>query len=84
MTLLSLCFLDVVGRLRKDYNRARILYTTALNAMEARGPDVQLLLFAFAIFCLVTGVRDDVMTYSISTVYRDDVMPPALRLQIKF
>ncbi|CAM9103917.1 unnamed protein product [Ectocarpus sp. 13 AM-2016] len=42
----------------KDYNRSRILYTTALAAMEQRGPDVQLLLFAFAIFCFVTREED--------------------------
>ncbi|CAM9792260.1 unnamed protein product, partial [Ectocarpus sp. 12 AP-2014] len=42
------------GFFSKDYNRSRILYTTALAAMEQRGPDVQLLLFAFAIFCFVT------------------------------
>lgn len=41
---------------RKNYERARLLYAKALRAMEARGPDVQLLLFAFAVFCLVTGV----------------------------
>lgn len=41
----------------KDYDRCRILYTNALAAMEKRGPDVQLLLFAFAIFCFVTRVR---------------------------
>lgn len=45
------------GYLRKNYNRARILYATALAAMEERGPDMPLLLFSFAIFCLVTGVR---------------------------
>ncbi|CAM9682445.1 unnamed protein product [Scytosiphon promiscuus] len=44
--------------IEKDYNRARILYTTALAAMEERGPDMPLLLLAFAIFCLVTGEED--------------------------
>eukprot|EP00904_Undaria_pinnatifida_P002822 jgi/Undpi1/12540/HiC_scaffold_6.g02209.m1 len=39
--------------IEKDYRRARQLYGTALRAMEARGPDVKLLLFAYAIFCLV-------------------------------
>lgn len=42
---------------RKDYERARLLYGKAFRAMKARGPDVQLLLFAFAVFCLITGVR---------------------------
>ncbi|CAM9361651.1 unnamed protein product, partial [Ectocarpus fasciculatus] len=42
----------------KDYDRSRILYTTALAAMEKRGPDVQLLLFSFAIFCFVTREED--------------------------
>eukprot|EP00903_Cladosiphon_okamuranus_P012921 g12064.t1 len=54
--------------IEKDYNRARILYTTALNAMESRGPDVQLLLFAFAIFCLVT--REEDMVSILATVER--------------
>lgn len=42
---------------RKDYDHARLLYTDALRTTEERGPNVQLLLFAFAIFCLVTRVR---------------------------
>ncbi|CAM9651132.1 unnamed protein product, partial [Choristocarpus tenellus] len=43
-----------IHTMRKDYARARILYSDAISAMEARGPDTQLLLYAFAIFCFVT------------------------------
>ncbi|CAM9969506.1 unnamed protein product, partial [Sphacelaria rigidula] len=43
--------------MQKDYGRARLAYTNALRTMGERGPDVPLLLFAYAIFCLVTRVR---------------------------
>ncbi|CAM9113012.1 unnamed protein product, partial [Hapterophycus canaliculatus] len=54
--------------IEKDYNRARILYMTALVAMEKRGPDMQLLLLAFAIFCLVTREEDTISV--VATVER--------------
>ena len=47
----------LVHHYRKNYDRARTLYTKALQAMERQGPDLQLLLYAYAIFCFVTGVR---------------------------
>ncbi|CAM9603324.1 unnamed protein product, partial [Discosporangium mesarthrocarpum] len=48
-------FLHVI---RKDYQRARTLYAEAIRTMEARGPDTQLLLYAFAVFCFVTQEDD--------------------------
>ncbi|CAM9584654.1 unnamed protein product [Laminaria digitata] len=59
--------------IEKDYERARLLYGKAIRAMEARGPDVQLLLFAFAVFCLITGEEN--MTKIISTVERAIAAP---------
>lgn len=55
-TCLTVATVPINRYYRKDYGRARLAYANALRTMEERGPDVPLLLFAFAVFCLVTRV----------------------------
>lgn len=44
--------------MRHDYARARPLYVQSVAAMEARGPDIDILCYAFALFGMVTGEED--------------------------
>lgn len=48
--------------------------------MEERGPDVQLLLFAFAIFCMVTGVRPS----AICVQYSAPLIPTSISFGVYF
>lgn len=42
-----------------DYDRARLTYQEAMSRMEHAGPDIAQILYAYAIFCLVSYYQDE-------------------------